>query len=52
MSSYKFKPYNVGRWVIWSLFALVLLLAPLVFTSNLSTTMLAQMGIAVLAPCA
>ena len=40
---YKFKPYNVGRWVIWSLFALVLLAAPLVFTSNLSVTMLAQM---------
>ena len=46
---YKFKPYNVGRWVIWSLFALVLLTAPLVFTSNLSTTMLAQMGIAIIA---
>ena len=48
-STYKFKPYNVGRWVIWSLFALVLLMAPLVFTSNLSTTMLAQMGIAIIA---
>jgi branched-chain amino acid transport system permease protein len=46
---YKFKPYNVGRWVIWSLFALVLLAAPLVFTSNLSVTMLAQMGIAIIA---
>ncbi len=46
---YKFKPYNVGRWIIWGLFALVLLTAPLVFTSNLSTTMLAQMGIAVIA---
>ena len=46
---YKFKPYNVGRWVIWSLFALVLIAAPLVFTSNLSTTMLAQMGIAIIA---
>jgi branched-chain amino acid transport system permease protein len=39
----------VGRWVIWSLFALVLLAAPLVFTSNLSVTMLAQMGIAIIA---
>jgi branched-chain amino acid transport system permease protein len=49
MSTYKFKPYNVGRWVIWSLFAIVLLSAPLVFTSNLSGTMLAQMGIAIIA---
>jgi len=46
---YKFKPLNVGRWVIWSLFALLLLVAPLMFTSNLSHTMLAQMGIAIIA---
>ena len=49
MSTYKFKPYNVGRWVIWSLFAMVLVCAPLVFTSSLSGTMLAQMGIAIIA---
>ena len=46
---YTFKPYNVARWVIWSLFALVLAVVPLVFTSNLSHTMLAQMGIAIIA---
>ena len=49
MVTYTFKPYNVGRWIIWGLFALVLGLAPLVFTSNLSGTMLAQMGIAIIA---
>jgi branched-chain amino acid transport system permease protein len=46
---YEFKPYNVGRWIIWGLFALVLLLAPKVFTSSLSVTMLSQMGIAIIA---
>ncbi|MBE2262739.1 MAG: branched-chain amino acid ABC transporter permease [Burkholderiaceae bacterium] len=45
---YEFKPLNVGRWVIWSLFAIVLLLAPMVFTSGLSHTMLSQMGIAII----
>jgi len=49
MKSYQFKPYNVGRWLIWSLFAIVLIFAPLIFTSNLSGTMLAQMGIAIIA---
>ena len=49
MSSYTFKPYNVGRWIVWSQFAIVLIFAPLVFTSNLSGTMLAQMGIAIIA---
>jgi len=46
---YTFKPYNVGRWIIWTLFALVLLFAPKVFSSNLSISMLAQMGIAIVA---
>ncbi len=46
---YRFKPYNVGRWIIWSLFALVLVFAPRVFDSNLSISMLAQMGIAIIA---
>ena len=46
---YKFKPFNVGRWIIWSLFALVMWVAPLIFTSQLSATMLAQMGIAIIA---
>ena len=46
---YEFKPLNVGRWLVWSLFALVLLVAPMVFSSNLSVTMLTQMGIAIIA---
>ncbi len=45
---YQFKPLNVGRFVIWSAFALVLALAPLLFTSSLSHTMLSQMGIAII----
>jgi branched-chain amino acid transport system permease protein len=46
---YRFKPYNVGRWVIWSGYALILIAAPLLFTSSLSLTMLSQMGIAIIA---
>jgi branched-chain amino acid transport system permease protein len=41
----KFKPLNIGRILVWGFFALVLLLAPLLFTSSLSHTMLSQMGI-------
>ncbi|MCO5110360.1 MAG: branched-chain amino acid ABC transporter permease [Burkholderiaceae bacterium] len=43
-SYYRFKPWNVGRIVIWSLFALILIVAPLVFTSSLALTMLSQIG--------
>jgi branched-chain amino acid transport system permease protein len=42
---YEFKPMNVGRMVIWSLYAFVLMIAPLLLTSSLSHTMLSQMGI-------
>ena len=45
---YEFKPLNIGRVVVWSLFAVILLVAPLVFTSSLSQTMLSQMGIAII----
>jgi branched-chain amino acid transport system permease protein len=38
------RPRNVGRIVVWSLFALALALAPLVFRSSLALTMLSQMG--------
>ncbi|HEU4460668.1 MAG TPA: branched-chain amino acid ABC transporter permease [Methylibium sp.] len=47
--AFHFKPHNVGRWIVWGLFAFVLLAAPLLFTSGLSRTMLSQMGIAIIA---
>ena len=46
---FHFRPHNVGRWMVWSGYALVLLVAPLVFTSGLSQTLLSQMGVAIIA---
>ena len=45
---YEFRPLNFARFLIWGLFALLLGLAPLYFTSSLSHTMLSQMGIAII----
>ncbi len=45
---YEFKPVNVGRIVLWSLYALVLAVVPLIFDSSLSQTLLSQMGIAII----
>ena len=45
---YSFTPVNVGRWVLWSLFAIVLLVAPLIFDSGTSMTMLTKMGIGII----
>jgi len=39
---------NTGRVVVWGLFALMLLVMPLIFNSSLSQTMLSQMGIAII----
>ena len=43
------KSMNVGRWLIWTLFALVLMIAPMVFSGGFGTTVLSQMGIAIIA---
>jgi branched-chain amino acid transport system permease protein len=46
---YEFRPYNVGRIVIWTLFALVLAMAPVVWGGAFAVTILSQMGIAIVA---
>ncbi len=48
-SSFHFRPHNVGRWLVWGGYASLLLLAPVVFSSSLSQTLLSQMGIAIIA---
>ncbi|MDB5850948.1 MAG: branched-chain amino acid transporter permease [Rhodoferax sp.] len=45
---YHFTPLNLPRIVLWSGFALLLAVAPLVFRSSLSHTLLSQMGIAII----
>ncbi len=39
-----FRPLNLGRWVVWSLFALALALAPKLFQSGSSLSMMSMMG--------
>ena len=41
---HEFKPLNVGRWILWTLYALLLITAPLMFKSSLALTMLSQAG--------
>jgi branched-chain amino acid transport system permease protein len=40
----KYSPINLGRWLIWSLFALALIIAPLIFNKGASLSILSQMG--------
>jgi branched-chain amino acid transport system permease protein len=39
-----YQPMGLTRWLIWSGFALVLIVAPLVFTQGASLSLLSQMG--------
>ncbi len=48
-SHYEFAPINIGRWLVWTMFALVLVFVPMIFSSGLSITVLSQMGIAIIA---
>jgi branched-chain amino acid transport system permease protein len=46
---YHFRPYNVGRWIVWGGFALMLAVAPLLWKSSFAQTMLSQIGIGIIA---
>ncbi|MFZ3218836.1 MAG: branched-chain amino acid ABC transporter permease [Rhodoferax sp.] len=48
-NTFQYKPLNTGRWIIWSLFALLLIVTPMAFSSSLALTVLSQMGIAIIA---
>ncbi|WP_194727422.1 branched-chain amino acid ABC transporter permease [Noviherbaspirillum malthae] len=39
-----YKPLNLARWIIWGLFAIILIVAPLIFKSGASLSILSQIG--------
>ena len=44
MATMTYKPLNLARWLIWSAFALMLIIAPLIFRQGASLSLLSQMG--------
>jgi branched-chain amino acid transport system permease protein len=44
-STIRFSPFNIGRWLVWGLTAVVFVVAPLIFTEGFALTLLSQMGI-------
>jgi len=49
---YQFKPVNVARWIIWSLFALILIAVPYYFKSNFGISVLTQIGTVIISALA
>jgi branched-chain amino acid transport system permease protein len=39
-----YKPLNLGRWVVWTTFAMILIVAPMIFNKGASLSILSQMG--------
>lgn len=39
-----YKPANISRWIIWTLFAATLIVAPMIFTKGASLSLLSQIG--------
>lgn len=45
MASLRYKPLNLGRWLVWGGLALLLIVPPLVFTQSFALTLMSQMCI-------
>ena len=43
-STMRFAPINLGRWLVWSVFVLMLVAAPLIFNKGAALSILCQMG--------
>ena len=44
MSAMTYKPLNFSRWIIWTLFAAMLIIAPMIFNKGASLSLLSQIG--------
>ncbi|WP_136418948.1 branched-chain amino acid ABC transporter permease [Herbaspirillum sp. ST 5-3] len=43
-NSLTYKPMNLARWIIWGMFAVILIVAPLIFNKGASLSILSQIG--------
>lgn len=44
----RYRPLNLGRWLIWGLTALAMLVGPLIFSGGFAITLMSQMGIMII----
>ena len=48
MSKLKYRPLNLGRWLVWGGTALVMIVLPLIFTSGFTLTLMSQIGVGII----
>lgn len=44
----RYRPFNLARWLIWGMTALLMAILPLVFSGGFAVTLLSQMGIMII----
>jgi branched-chain amino acid transport system permease protein len=47
MATLKYRPLNLGRWIVWGSTALVMILLPFIFTGGFTLTLMSQIGIGI-----
>ncbi len=48
MAKLKYRPINLGRWIVWGGTALVMIMLPLILTAGFTLTLLSQIGIGII----
>ncbi len=48
MATLKYRPLNLGRWIVWSSTALVMIVLPLIFTEGFTLTLMSQIGVGII----
>lgn len=48
MAKLKYRPLNLGRWLVWGGTALAMVVLPLVFTAGFTLTLLSQIGVGII----
>ncbi|MBE0625437.1 MAG: branched-chain amino acid ABC transporter permease [Burkholderiales bacterium] len=48
MSKLRYRPINLGRWLVWGITALVMIVLPLIFTSGFTLTIMSQIGVGII----
>jgi branched-chain amino acid transport system permease protein len=48
MATLRYRPLNLGRWIVWGSTALVMIVLPLIFTEGFTLTLMSQIGIGII----
>ncbi|MBE0613159.1 MAG: branched-chain amino acid ABC transporter permease [Burkholderiales bacterium] len=48
MAKLKYRPINLGRWLVWGGTALVMIILPLILTAGFTLTLLSQIGVGII----